>query len=210
MGIPIFGNQRRPVDFRSLQTFEALLTKGTELKLSSPDEKQNNTNITEWFKSIASNLELLGLDTVFRVPTAGWTKEIYIAKDWGQAMRSFVEPWVNQLVSTGVVDSRTGVVAPVCPYDTANLHYSGLYILHSVTSQYRQELKHYLGGRPTGPLLLCHLLQNRLALVQSKQRKLIKELEELNITQQPGANVRLFTLKVQRKIEGIVQTAPTC
>ena len=44
MGIPIFGNQRHPVDFRSLQMFEALLTKRAELKLSSPDEKQKSQN----------------------------------------------------------------------------------------------------------------------------------------------------------------------
>ena len=40
ISIPIFGNQHHPVDFRSLQAFENILTQGTELKLSSPDENR--------------------------------------------------------------------------------------------------------------------------------------------------------------------------
>ena len=90
-----------------------------------------------------------------------------------------------------------------------NLYFSGLFILHAVTPQYWRELTHELGERPHGSILLCHLLKNRLTLVQSRQRKLVNELEALTISSEPVENVRNFNVKVQIKCEEIEQTGPS-
>ena len=73
------------------------------MKLCSPDAKKNNTSVPEWFRDIANGLNSLGLDTVFRVPNADWTAEIYLTEEWGQATNRLVEPWVAQL-KTGVLN----------------------------------------------------------------------------------------------------------
>ena len=120
-----------------------------------------------WFKELSNKLELFGLDTVFKVPNDTWTEEIYIAKDWGKAKSSLVNPWV-QALKEGVVVG--GTQKDICQYDIMNLYYSGIFILHSMTTTYRQELKGEIGERPNGPLILSLLLKNRMILVLSKQR----------------------------------------
>src|SRR5210317_1536365 len=89
-----FGLQRRPNKFSSVESFTTTLEKGLELKLSSPNERKNPTSLVAWFKELSKKLELFGLDTVFKVPNNTWTEEIYIAKDWGKAKSSLVDPWV--------------------------------------------------------------------------------------------------------------------
>ena len=203
--MPLFVNQRRPLKYSSIEFFSTSLKEGVEFKLTSPNEKSNTTTLPEWFKSVANKLENFGLDTVFRVPLNAWTEEVYIAKDWGKAKLPLVKPWVLSLEG-GVTDDRTHKTHLPCQYDKMNLYYSGQFLLYCVTTTYRRELIRELGERPHGPILMCHLLKNRLILVLSRQRKLIAELTTLSIGSEPAENVRNFNIKVQTKCEEIEQT----
>ena len=129
------------------------------MKLCSPNEKKNNTSIPEFFYAISTGLNTLGLDTVFRVPNADWTAEIYLAKEWGQVTNRLVKPWIAQL-KTGVLNKQLNLTHPVCPYDVQNLMNSGSYLLGSVTVHYHKELKLTLGETPDGSTVLVYLMQS--------------------------------------------------
>ena len=162
--LPQYSDQRRPIDFKSVSSLEAVLEKGIEMHLSSPNEKHNGTNVTVWFKTLAGKLEKCGLDTVFRIAT-GPGEEVFIAQDWGKTTDELVEDWIDQLSSTGVRSFISGRLARVCPCDLNNLHCSGTLILYSVTKKCHQEMKDNLGEKPHGPGLLCHVLSSMRLLL---------------------------------------------
>ena len=92
------------------------MDKGMDQKLAAPEAKSSEITLTVWFTQLSTQLIRLGLDTIFRIPTAGG--EIYVANDWGRFRAPALHHWAN-LLQTGV----NGY--PVCPYDLKNLDYSG-------------------------------------------------------------------------------------
>ena len=116
-----------------------------------------------------------------------------LPKIGGQAKASQVKPWMRS-VEGGVMDPRTNKTHSPYQHDKMTLYYSGQLILYPVTCQYHCKLTRALGEQPHSPLLICHLLKNRLTLVQSRQRKLIDELQDLSLASEPAENVRNFNV----------------
>ena len=204
---PQHSEQHRPSKYNSVHDFEDKLSKGMEFKLGE-DGENNGIQLTFWFNRLATNLELLGLDTVFKIPQPGWTEEINLAVDWGQCRESLVKPWIKSL-NTGVYNEKQQKMFVSCPYDHQNLYYSGLYILASLTTRHCFNMLREPKPKPDGPEVLVHVLKIRMNLFLSKQRILIAELEALCITQQDQENVRVFNEKIRSKCEHIVQTGNT-
>lgn len=182
--IPQHPHQRRCVKFTAQTDFQSSMEHGMEFKLGGKNEK-SKIDLVFWFQALATNLVKFGLDTVFRVPTDSWTKEIFIAQDWGKITPALVNPWIQQLIH-GVLDLRTRRSSPPCQYDHQNLHYSGVFILHSCTQAHHLSLLEELGPTPTGPAILVHIVKTRHAVKTSKQRELITSLGALKLNAEKG------------------------
>ena len=57
---------------------------------------------------------LLGLDAVFQVPSANWSSECYLFKDWGWIDETITKPW-GQALCTGVHDPCTNMLHSLVP-----------------------------------------------------------------------------------------------
>ena len=196
-----FTTQRRPSKFESVTAFEALLDKGMEQKLASPDAKSSEVTLTIWFTNLATHLVRLGLDTIFRVVNAAGTNEVYIAQEWGHFRDAQLQNWANRL--------QNGVNgANVCPYDLKNLDYSGRFLLASLTKSYKYTVLEELGPSPHGLAVFGYIVKTRLIKALTRQRDLITKLSKLQLSDQEGENVRKFNVKLRDCCREIEQTGP--
>ena len=97
--IPMHAKQRRPICISDQEFLMKTLDAGLKLKLDSPDapETASSVSVVHWFESLASTMELLGLDTVFCIPTTDWSDEHYLLKNWGQIDEALTKPWAQSL-----------------------------------------------------------------------------------------------------------------
>ena len=168
---PQHSGQHHPSKYSSIHDCEDKLRKGMEFKLGE-DGESNGVELTFWFDSLATNLELLGLDTVFKIPQPGWTREINLAVNWGNCRASLVKPWLK-LLKTGLYDAKQQKMCAPCPYDKQNMYYSGVYILASLTSKHRLNMLRELQSKPDGREVLVHVLKIRMNLFSANRGVLL-------------------------------------
>ena len=151
--------QHRPIRILDQEFLMKTLDAGLELKLDSPDAPKNasSVSVVHWFESLASTMELLGLDTVFCVPTPTWSDEHYLLKDWGRIDEAVTKPWAQSLC-TGVLDPHKNKLHPPCPHDAQNLFWVGTLILNSLTPTHRHRLNQALGQTPCGLKLITWIV----------------------------------------------------
>ena len=196
-----YTTQRRPAKFESVSAFESLLDKGMEQKLAPPEAKSSEVTLTVWFTNLSTNLVRLGLDTIFRIPINRFTKEIYIADEWGYFKAHDLHTW-SQTLQYGVNGD------PVCTHDLKNLDYSGRFLLASLTKSYKYTVLEELGPSPNGLIVFAYIVQTRLIKALSRQRELINKLSSFKICDQEGENVRKFNVKLRDCCREIEQTGP--
>ena len=205
-------NQRRPEKFDSKQALESSLEKGIDLKLPDDKATTSNVNLPDWFKHLGHALTQFGLDTVFRLPNDDFTDELYACDSWGKLKPDLLLQW-EQRLTTGVIVPHTylGKVAPgkfrlpVCPHDTKNLEYSGIFLLASLTKDHRQKIKKALGPCPSGLKVLAYIVKKRLRKLISRQRTLTESIAKMRLCDEDHEDVDQFNVKLTAICKEICQ-----
>ncbi len=187
-----------------MKSFEGKLEKGMSQKLGSLHSHNSPITLVNWFTNLADSVQKLGLDTIFRVPSS--KGEIYVLQDWGELTSEGLLNWSDNLVEGFPFGDGT-IVA--CPYDVQNLQYSGIFLLSSLTPEYKASITEELGPSPNGLEVLAYLIRTRLLHALDRQRKLLYKLTEMKLSKHPGENVKTFNVKLRDHCREIEQTGPT-
>ena len=153
-------------------------------------DEESDIQLTVWIKMIARNMEILGMDTVFKVPNLSLMQETDLLKDWTSIAVVDVDEWITML--------KTGVGSkPRCPYDKQNLEWSGSYILNSLTKKLHSDVTQTTGQYPYGPEVLREVINIKQQLDSTAIRVIEQELQKLCLDCEPAENVAKFTKKVK-------------
>jgi Zinc knuckle len=201
-------NARRPTVFREARGVEQALVTGLaddyRIGSSLGDLAPGRVTLTAWISNITTYMGDNGMDTVFRVYDGVSDTEVNCLTSWGTHTQEQMNDWVTQL-KTGIV-LPNGAVALVCQYDLDNLRWSGRAVMASLKSEFWELLRAVVPMDASGPVLflavIYHLQQTSAAAV----RLLLKELQVLNLVQEPGQNVVSFVQKVSDKCRTIAGT----
>ena len=147
--MPMSLTQRRPWKYASAKGLEDDIKKGTKDKLGL-DEEESDCSFQLWLKQVHHGHVVYGMDTIFLMPNADWTRETNLFFDHTLDMEK-VKPWNDQLL-IGVINKKNSppVQHPPCSYDYQNLTLSREYLLASVTNKFIQKIMHSVGLQATG------------------------------------------------------------
>jgi hypothetical protein len=195
----------RPKDHRSAKQTEEDCVKGlrTELHLKPADNILKDADaitLTSWIESIKEEIELKGLDAVFRINTVPPT---YLLENWGRTAQGLVPAWILTL-RHGVGVAAADAPDP-CEYDLNNLRMSGQKVKNSITLDMWKRVEKDLPARPTGPEIFAAVVRSHQATSTAAVRTLVMDLLKLELKQEPGQDVETFGDKVSelaRRIEG--------
>jgi hypothetical protein len=199
---------RRPGDFRGAEKVETGCKAGLkyEIRPGLADEKSTYTiSLTEWVREIQKKLEDGGMDTVFRLYDAtSTTPERYLLEKWGTIQEQEVTEWLNDLMVAGVkYDAQDATKrAPLCDFDLDNLTWSGDMIKDSISRKFWSEIQSLLKGK-TGPRIFYAVVTRLQHTTATTARDLVKKLEALKLTKEPGMDVTTFSKKVTDLIDQI-------
>jgi hypothetical protein len=161
--------------------------------------------LTFWLREITKKIENCGMDTVFRVydPTKP-TQEQYLLTSWNNISDEDFDEWMKALQTDGVRKATGGQNHPVCDWDLDNLTWSGEMLKDSISDKLWMDIVSLLPSE-TGPHIFMAIVDRVKYTSASTTRNLIKQLESLSLTKEPGMDVTTFSIKVLNKIEKIEQ-----
>ena len=177
----------RPSDFKGANKIESECQRGLpeERKLDS-DKKKTKITLTLWIDSIRVYMEERGMDTVFRVYDADKGTKIYLLKDWGKSKdEEIIEDWIIKMRDIYK-----------CEFDIDNLKWSRKAIVNSITLNMWEHIEKDLEIDISGPEIFAMIIRKQQHLNSSSVRKLIQELQNLKLINEPGQNVSNFSNKV--------------
>ena len=180
----------RPTDFRNRKHVEDACRSGLaeELRLGLPDEKTYPITVQSWVNEIKAKLIRCGLDSVFYLYNPTETvQERSLLEDYGSIPRNDVRVWIKALTTGGVVitaDARRSV----CEWDADNLKWSFEVVKQSISFKLWVEIEGLLDTR-TGPEVFKAAVDRLSITTSSKARTLVKKIEELKLSKEPGMNV---------------------
>ena len=102
--------------------------------------EKHKCNFPLWMELQEDALIKLSLDTVFHMPDPTWSVEGYLFDNYELKWENYKD-WVQQL-KTGVTNGN-GLLGPMklpaCSFDHKNLEWSGMFLLGSLTDNFRLE-----------------------------------------------------------------------
>jgi hypothetical protein len=194
----------RPIAFRDAIKIEEMCSKGLPAgqHLHLDAGAKGKCTLTAHIAAVQAHLVEIGCDHVFFIYDARTNTEINLFEHYPSIPKATVKAWVSSLRETGVLypdPSTLGsfVHYPVCEYDKMALKYSGNVIKASIGDALWTRVEREVGQSPDGPVLFheCMLtLQHNSA---STSRKLVTDLQELKLVDEPGEDVLAFLPKVE-------------
>ena len=173
--------------------------------LALPDQisakESKYVSFKTWVNLIKQEMELRGMDPVFRVQDATGA-EIYLLEEFKIAkVPATVKKWVEDLLA-----GRIGNRAAPCPHDKRNLAMSGVMIQNSLTTDMLRKM-HHEGALPgtSGPEMLAAIVRCHQALSAGAVREMSATLRAMKLAKEPAENVDTFVDKVSdlgKRIEG--------
>lgn len=136
------------------------------------------------------------------MPDKDWTKETNLVLDWTKFGDPSVdwEAWQQALLEDCVMDPRTGVHFDSCPHDRTALFWSTQFILNSCSHDLQEQINDNIspaGSVATGLEVLAEIVEIKQVLDASGVHKMEKDLDALQLVEQPAENVIVFNKKVR-------------
>jgi hypothetical protein len=182
---------RRPDSFRSADSVAKQCKEGlpTTHHLGKEGEKDYTISLVTWIAAIQGYMVEKGMDTVFYIYDPIHDQEVNMFEQWGVVTKEQVKEWVKTL-KEGVPDTSDPTQKlPACPYDETNLLWSGKAIVNSVSMQLWSQFEQDLSLDASGPEVFMAVVHKKQVTTSTTTRTLIRELEDMKLTNVPGHNV---------------------
>ena len=157
----------------------------------------------KWIDAIRGKIEKCRMDSMFQILIEDRLNEIYILEDWGKVEDDLVFDWINTLKS-GAPDGAGGFL-PVCPFNRANLWWSGKMIIDSIKLDLWDEIGTDVSYDTTGPELFMEIILHQQQLEDLAICNLVDQLKRLKLSKEPTQKVETHIKKVTelaQQIEG--------
>jgi hypothetical protein len=191
---PVSVMARRPIAFKAQSQIEEKAKKGLpEGRKLSLDEGKTKITLTSWIAALREYCEERGLDSVFRIRLD--SGEVYLLEEWGQTTLEGLTLWISDLKrgvpKYPITRSTDGTIErlAVCQYDISNLQWSGKAVLNSIDMDLWSEIEKELSYNATGPEDFLAVIERIQQTTSSSVRKLVEELQKMNILREPAQNV---------------------
>ena len=153
---PVHLGQHRPTKYASALAVQTKNETGIEYKLGRT-EKDSDVSLTLWIGVLAQDIEEKGLDSIILVPNDTWTEETNIIQNYGKAKLSTLQPWIQQLTKTGVIDG-SGNALPLCVHDQKNLRQLAKLLLNSLKPKFKSDVIQSAGINADGITVFCTII----------------------------------------------------
>lgn len=188
----------RPNDYKSSRKADEVCVKGlpeayclgTPSEISAP----NSSFVTfkTWLNRAKANLELAGMDSVFRMTNEDTDGETYLLDTLGGADLVAVKQWELTLL-----EGELGYDGAPCMYDEKNLKLSSSVLLNSLSKDMLKKVENDGAGYGASGLLVFGAILNiHQSLSRSEIRALVTELTNMRLTKEPAENVETFVDKI--------------
>lgn len=152
--------------------------------------KQNGSTLVQWIQDVGSHMQSNGMDGVFipSFPAVGTAaaREINLLKDWTGMNNEQVLDWFNRTTRANDFDD----------YDSTNMRLSAQYLRASVTPELWTRLRGTVKDNEVGPLIFVAAVQEHQQSGTQPARVLVRQIEELRLSQVPGEDVTALSNKI--------------
>ena len=209
-------NCYRPTNYRDMSKLETLQKSGLSaskhlylhpgLKVGSVV----NATLTAVMKNWKSETIQRGTESCFVIYDPFTNTESCLFDNYGRLDVKDGEKMIEDICVLGRrVKDPNGpgyIRLPVCPFEVENMSFAGFMIKNSLADDILTQVENDIGTEPQGITALLACVTAIQSNTSPAYRKLIKELESLKLTNEPGQDVHAHCLKVEdlaRRIDAV-------